>query len=187
MQSLTRALPWLLVLELLAGSGQALGAEFHVQRVQTEVVEDVFMLEARLELGLSGAPLEALENGVPLDIVLDIRVLRRIPYWLDERVAVLTQRFRLEYHALTKRYVLSNVNSGVSQTFDYLEDALASLGTINNFPLIDRGLLKPNQQYTGTLRARLDIEKLPAPLRPLAYLSSQWRLASDRYRWSLQR
>ena len=97
------------------------------------------------------------------------------------------QRYRLEFHALSKRYVLTNVNAGVSQTFDYLDDALTALGTIDGFPLIDRGLLRDGERYTGTLRARLDIEKLPAPLRPLAYLSSQWRLSSDRHTWSLQR
>ena len=186
MRSATRALPWLLVLGLLAGAGQTMAAGFHVQQVDTRVMNGVYMLDVRMDLELSSAPLEALENGVPLDIVVDIRVLRERPYWLDERVAVLTQRYRLEYHALSTRYVLTNVNAGVSQTFDYLEDALAALGTINNFPLIDRGLLRAGERYTGTLRARLDIEKLPAPLRPLAYLSSQWRLSSDRYIWSLQ-
>lgn len=186
MRSQCPALYWLLVVGLSAVAVQTLAAGIHVQRVETRVVNDVYMLNARVNLELSSAPLEALENGVPLDLVMDIRVLREIPYWPDERVAVLTQRYRLEYHALSKRYVLTNVNTGVSQTFDHLDEALAALGTIDDYPLIDRELLRAGEQYTGTLRARLDIEKLPAPLRPLAYLSSQWRLSSDYYRWSLQ-
>ncbi len=186
MRSRSFAFSWLLVVGLLAAPLETLAAGFHVKGVQTHVVDDVYLLDASMDLELSGAPLEALENGVPLYIVVDIRVLRERAYWPDERVATLTQRYRLEYHALSKRHVLTNVNAGVSQTFDYLDDALSALGTLSNYPLIDRGLLRAGEQYRGTLRARLDIERLPAPLRPLAYLSSQWRLSSDRYRWSLQ-
>ncbi len=186
MRSRSCAFSWLLVIGLLADPVHTLAAGFHVKRVETHVVDDVYLLDARMDLELGGAPLEALENGVPLDIVVDIRVLRERAYWPDEHVATLTQRYRLEYHALSTRYVLTNLNTSVSQTFDYLDDALSAIGTLNDYPLIDRGLLRVGEQYRGTLRARLDIEKLPAPLRPLAYLSSQWRLSSNRYLWSLQ-
>ncbi len=183
----SRALLWLLGIGLLTGSVQTTAAGFFVRWVDTQLVNDVYMLDAHLELELGSAPLEALNSGVPINIVVEIRILRERPYWLAERIAALTQRYRLEYHALSERYVLTNVNAGVSQTFDYLDDALAALGIIENYPLLDRELLKTGEQYTGTLRARLDIEKLPAPLRPLAYLSSRWRLSSDQYVWPLQR
>ena len=187
MLGLSRALLWLVGIGLLAGPIQTATAGFFVRWVETELVNDVYMLDARLDLELGSAPLEALNSGVPIDIVVEIRILRERPYWLDERIAALTQRYRLEFHALSERYVLTNVNAGVSQTFDYLDDALAALGTIEGYPLLDREILEPGERYTGTLRTRLDIEKLPAPLRPLAYLSSKWRLSSNQYTWPLKR
>ena len=186
MYGLMRALVWVLAIGLISGSIQTQAAGFHVRHVETRIVDEVYMLDARLDLKLSDAALEALHNGVPLSIVIEIRVLRARPYWLDEQIARLTQRYRLDHHALSGRYLLVNVNTGASQAYDSLPDALLALGTIDDYPLIDQGLLDTREAYKGTLRAKLDIEKLPAPMRPLAYLSSQWRLSSNRYRWSLQ-
>ncbi len=186
MHGLIRAPAILLAAGLLLASTAAIADGFRVRRVETRLVEDVYYLDARVDLELSEAALEALEHGVPISIVFEMRVLRERTYWLDERIADLTQRFRLEYHALSKRHVLVNVNTGASQTFDSLDEALGALGTIRNFPLIDRGLLKAGERYEGGLKARLDIEGLPAPMRPLAYLSSEWRLSSDRHIWLLK-
>lgn len=186
MQGLIRAPAMLLAVGLLLASSVAVADGFRVRRVETRLVEDVYYLDAHVDIALSGAALEALEHGVPISIVFEMRVLRELPYWPDERVADLTQRFRLEYHALSKRNVLVNVNTGASQTFDSLDEALGALGTIQDFPLIDRSLIKAGERYEGDLKARLDIEGLPAPMRPLAYLSSEWRLSSDRRVWLLQ-
>ena len=42
--------------------------------------------------------------------------------------------------------------------------------------------------YTlGLNEVYVDIEALPAPLRPVAYLSSPWRLTSEWYEWPLER
>jgi hypothetical protein len=46
-------------------------------------------------------------------------------------------------------------------------------------------LLVSDERYEGALRARLDIEALPAPLRVFAYLSDDWRLTSEWYTWPL--
>ena len=66
-----------------------------------------------------------------------------------------------------------------------LAGALDAIGRLHDFPLIDRALLKPPGNYYGRLRASLDIEALPPPLRPVAYLSTDWRLGSTWYAWSL--
>ena len=62
-------------------------------------------------------------------------------------------------------------------------NAVEALGTIADFPLLDAYLLEGEKHYMLYVRARLDIEALPSPLRPLAYLSSLWRLESEWYRW----
>ena len=40
-------------------------------------------------------------------------------------------------------------------------------------------------EYTLAIRAKLDIEALPAPLRPVAYVSPSWRMSSGWYEWNL--
>ena len=46
--------------------------------------------------------------------------------------------------------------------------------------------VEKGEKYDVHLHTYLDLESLPAPMRPIAYISSQWRLESDRYRWPLQ-
>jgi hypothetical protein len=41
------------------------------------------------------------------------------------------------------------------------------------------------EEYEVLIHAELDIEALPSPLRPLAYITPAWRLNSDWYSWSL--
>ena len=43
-----------------------------------------------------------------------------------------------------------------------------------------------NREYTLIVRSRLDINRLPAALRPLAFFSPSWRLSSDWTRWQVK-
>jgi len=177
---------WLCALALLAPA-LVQAAEFVVESAATRLVEGVYLLDASIKYRFSDEALEALENGVPLTVAIDIQVQRKRWWWLNESVALLEQRYQLHYHALSDQYLLRNLNSGALYTFPSLISAVRRLGVLRGLPLLDAGLIEPGREYTVELRARLDIEALPAPLRPVAYLTPQWRLASDWYGWSLIR
>jgi hypothetical protein len=63
--------------------------------------------------------------------------------------------------------------------------ALNYLGRVDRLPLIDAALLEPDRDYELRLRAVLDVERFPGPLRLLAFWRRDWSLASDWYRWPL--
>jgi hypothetical protein len=162
------------------------GEDFSFAAVNTRVEEDVVYLNARVDYGLSAEALEALESGVPLTMVVDIEVLRDRRWWWDKKVAALQQRYQLLYHALSNKYIVRNLNSGSQRSFPERGAAQRALGEIEGLPMLDRKLLEPDAGYWARIRASLDIESLPAPMRPLAYISSQWRLDSNWYSWRLQ-
>ena len=173
----------LVTLLLIASPAWADG--FEVLRAQTHLVDGVYRLNAEIEFGFSEVALEALHNGVPLTIELEIEVFRERDWLWDETVASLQQWLRLEYHALARQYVVTNLNSGDHKAFPTLQAATDFLGRVQEFPLLDRSLVERGGAYYARLRASLDIESLPAPLRPVAYLSGDWRLASEWYQWRL--
>lgn len=158
---------------------------FKVLSADTYLSGGVYRLNARIQYEFSAPPLEALQNGVPLVIQLQMEVLRERDWLWDETIANLQQRFQIEYHALARQYVVTNLNSGELRSFPTWSTTTDFLGRIDDFPLLDSSLLNANENYYVSLRARLDIEALPAPLRPVAYLSQEWRLNSEWYRWSL--
>jgi hypothetical protein len=180
--------PVLRLLALLIGllwviSGRA--ASFEVSSAATKLDSGIYRLSAQIEYRLSNAALDALQNGVPLTVEIEMEVRRQRPWLWDETVYALAQRFQLEYHTLSRQYLVTNLNSGERRGFPTRAAALRFMGRISDFPLLDRSLLLASERYEGALRARLDLETLPAPLRLFAYLSEDWRLSSDWYTWPL--
>jgi len=162
--------------------------ETRISDVRTLVVDGVYRLGARVEIDFNETLPEALHNGVPLLIELRIEVLRKREWlWLwPELVADLRQRFKLEYHVLSQRYLVYSYASGVRQSFRSMDGALEYIGNVYDLPLIDEQLLNPSQNYIVRIRADIDVEALPTPVRLWAYLGSEWSLKSRWFEWPLQ-
>ncbi|MCP5149385.1 MAG: DUF4390 domain-containing protein [Ectothiorhodospiraceae bacterium] len=185
-------LPLLVAMLLLAlGARPALtadapGAGFRVESVAVRLLDDVYRLDATIDFDFSDESLEALENGVPLTVVIDMEIMRERRF-LDERVGAVSARYRIRKHALSGQYVVTNEASGEAMTYQTFREMRASLGRVTDFPMIDAHAIAAEEHYLLRLRVRLDIEALPSPLRPLAYLSSLWRLSSGWSEWPLRR
>ncbi len=185
MRALRNGLHGLLLAGALLLAAGAWAAGFEVLKAGARLEAGVVRLDAQIAYELSEAALDALKNGVPLTVEIDIEVQRRREWVWDETVASLTQRWRLEYHPLARQYAVVNLNTGELKGFPTLTAALDAMGRLRDFPVLDASLLAPDDRYQGRLRATLDIEALPSPLRPLAYLSGEWRLASPWFTWPL--
>jgi len=158
---------------------------FAVRRASTELVDGVYYLDAAIDLDLSSDAREALLAGVPLTIRFEVEFLRHLRLWWDAEAATLRQRYQVEYHPLTQRYVVRNVNSDVQSSFLTLADALRTIGRVERLPLIDAAVLDPNRQYDVRLRALLDQEELPGPLRLIAFWRRDWSIGSGWFEWRL--
>jgi Domain of unknown function (DUF4390) len=171
---------------LLVTSTVAHAAEFVIMKASSTLHDKVYYLNARIDYTLSDKVIDALQKGVPIQLKLEIEISRVRDYLWDETVIDLKQRYQLEYHSLTKQYIVQNINSGSVHNFPSLNVALSVLGTIVDLPIVDKNLLETGQQYNARLRTELDIDKLPVPLRLLAYLTSGWSLDSEWFLWSFQ-
>lgn len=161
-------------------------ATFSINDAKTHLVDEVYVLNAKLSYTLTETVVEALQNGIALPLRLTIVIERDRWYLWDEKIATLKQRYQLKYYAFRKQYVIKYLNTGIQKTFDNLNIALTHLGQLEDFPLLDKHLIKDNERYWVHLHTYLDIESLPVPLRPIAYLSSQWRLNSNWFLCPLQ-
>lgn len=160
---------------------------FEVRSANAELDSGVYYLDAWIEFRLSTEARAALQSGLPITIELDVELLHVRRFWVDTENASLSQKYQLDYHALSERYIVRNLNSGEQSSFATLFSALNSLGRVNRLPLIDATLLEPNTRYDIRVRAVLDTEQLPGPLRLLAFWRRDWSIASDWYRWRLER
>ncbi len=158
---------------------------FEVRSADSRLYQGVWFANALIDFRLSEEALDALDNGVALTIELQIHLDRVRRFWVDKEIATLEQRLELSYQPLSERYVVRNLNSGEHDSFATLFSALNSMGRIVDLPIIDASLLDGDERYEISIRAVLDQNTLPGPLRLLAFWSSGFRLESDWYVWML--
>jgi len=167
----------------VADSGEG---RFEIRSVYTEFRDGVYYLNGRVSYHLSDPAREALHSGVPLQLQLEINLSQKRRWWLDAEVASLHQMSKLEFHALTQRYLVTNFNSGEQFSYYTLADALDEIGHINQLPLIDESLLDPDEPYEVSLRSVLELRDLPGAVRWMTFWWGDLRTASDWYRWPLK-
>lgn len=156
-----------------------------VEQVETRLLDDIFFMNALLDYRFSTEALEALENGVPLTILVQIQI-RRVGAWLWEDSQLdLQLRYAIRYKPLSERYEVYRLPGTEGRSFVSRDAAIRALGEIVDLSLIGASSLDDDTDYEVQIRASLDIEELPLPLRPMAYLKPAWKLSSGWSKWPL--
>ncbi|QPK61967.1 DUF4390 domain-containing protein [Methylomonas sp. LL1] len=142
-------------------------------------------LQAQIDYQLSPTAKEALHKGVPLTWFILVKILE--PGWLwDSSVYSQKLPYRLQFHALLNQYeVLTPAKR--SEMFLTLNAALSFMAGLHDTQPIAAELLQSGQPYRLAIKCQFDRESLPVPLRPFAYLDSQWLLSSDWTLWPIQK
>ncbi|ABI57965.1 DUF4390 domain-containing protein [Alkalilimnicola ehrlichii MLHE-1] len=189
-----RAMPpllcvWLWAVLCLLGTAPVVADEapgFEVESAGLDLDEGSYWLSAALRLRFSEETEAALDNGVPLTLELRLEIVQPRWWWWDAEVVNFSNRYRIRYHALSRRFVLTDLNSGESRSFARLDSLLRALSEVEGLLVAREEDLSAGERYQVRLRVRLDTEALPQPLQAVAYMSPQWRLQSDWYTWHVE-
>jgi len=147
--------------------------------------QDVYELDARLEVSLPEDARKAIEAGLTMRLDYEIELARVRNYMLDATVAKLVQSYELNYHALSQRYLVRNLNTGEQQDFGTLQAALERLTEVRGLPVIDSALVEPGNAYEGRVRAVLDLNSGSEALRWILFWTDDWSATSEWYEWPL--
>jgi hypothetical protein len=169
---------------LLAASAVA-APRFEIRNAFAEPVEGVWQLNAIIDLGLSPSAREALAQGIPLTLVLDVVVTRERRLLPDDTVAELQQRWKLAFDALSERYVVVNENSGAQASYADRDEAIAALAHIRKLPMIDADLLEAGVRHEVSLRASVEIGGLSDAMKML-FFWRDWGRSTSWYTWSIR-
>ena len=148
---------------------------------------NTYYLDASYDFELSEEAYKALRHGISFEIHAHFQLrLKRTWLW-DKTISENTLIYKLEHKPLTENFLTIDLLTGLRHSHDNLDAALNYIKTISKMTLFDQALLINNKTYTARIRAYLDIESLPPPMRPQAYFSSNWDLSSEWYEWELRR
>ena len=178
-----RWLAWLLLGCFLAVAGSAQAADKStVRQAVIRAIPQGYVLDADVDIVLSPTLEDALSRGISLPFLVELELTRPRNWWLDEDIADAVRKLRIYYHLLLRRYV---VETGyTTQTVATLDEALARLGEVSDWQVLERGALKTGKRYDARLRLRLDTANLPKPLSIGAVTSDKWELATPWFEWS---
>jgi len=188
--SLPEALAWLWIavaalwMQPLWADG--LEGRFEIRTASLELKDSVYQMNSRLALPISESVRRALAEGVPLSLELDLNIKRVRQLLPNSTIAELTQRYHLQYNAVSARYILKNDNSGQQESLGTLDAALEQLADIKNLPVLDKALIQSDRRYEANLRAKVDFGTVPFTLRLLMFWVSDWHRDSDWYAWTFQ-
>jgi Domain of unknown function (DUF4390) len=150
------------------------------------VDEGVYELDAKLDLVLPEAARRAVESGLTLRLTYEVTVNRVRRYMPDADVAALEQRYEVNYHALSQRYLVKNLNTGEQQDFGSLQSALDRISELRGLPVIDKALVADGPVYEGRIRAVLGMNTAPDVFGWLLFWTDDWSAESDWKTWTLR-
>jgi hypothetical protein len=184
-ERLFRRLGWLLLCLWLGVAGGTPAAErSEIRQAAIEAAPQGYVLAADIEIQLNRTLEDALAKGISLPFLLELELSRPRTWWFAEGIAEPVRKMRIYYHLLLRRYV---VESGyVTQTTATLAEALATLGRVEGWQVLERGALRAGHHYDARLRLRLDTAQLPKPLSIGAVTSDRWELATPWFEWSFE-
>ena len=164
-----------------------LEGRFEIRSADLELEDNVYHMNARLAMPISDAVRRGLAEGVPLNLELDIEIERVRQLLPNSKIAELTQRYHLEYNAVSARYTLRNVNSDHQESLPTVDAALERLSDIRELPVLDHALIADDRRYEANLRAKLDYGTVPFTMRLVMFWVGDWHRESDWYAWTFQR
>ena len=163
-----------------------LEGRFEVRSADLQLKDGVYHLNAHMDLPVSDAVRRGLAEGVPLTVELDLNIERVRQLLPNSKVADLTQRYHLQYNAVSARYILRNDNSGQQESLSTIDAAIEQLSEVRGLPVLDKALITADRRYEANVRAKVDYGSVPFSLRVVMFWVNDWHRESDWYTWTLQ-
>jgi hypothetical protein len=152
-----------------------------VTSAELDAVDNAYVLNAEFDINLDKALEEAVNKGVALSFLVEFQIVKPRKYWFDDEIVTVRRLITLNFHALSRQYLVSYDNH--QKSFETLDEALNALMHIEAWKITPKTMLEKGETYRAALLMRLDKEKLPKAIQVDAISSENWNLASEIYTW----
>ncbi len=179
----------LVTLFLGLASQQASARGFTINNIDARLDDASILVDGDISVELTDDVRKALTKSIAVQLNVEFILSRERRYMWDKEIAIWTLPAVIYYKPVSDQYVVTRpdlVNE--EESFHTQMEALKRAGVFYNLRLpLDEPLPDDDKNYIIETRITLDLSQLPAPMRPLAYFSSSWRLNSKWTAWPLKR
>lgn len=165
------------LLALLPQLAMAGGTSLHINTAELVAVGDMVALNADVDMHFSPKIEEAISKGFVLKFILEFQLSKPRKYWFDDEVVTVSHEITLNYHALSRQYIVTRGDQ--QKAFVRLDEALDDLSYISGLSVFKKSEIEDEAHLKATLLMRLDTKKLPQALQA----DDEWHMTSQRFEW----
>lgn len=156
-----------------------------IRSAELRYISGNMILNADIDFHFSETALQSLKNGIALPVEIDVVLKSQRDLVWDKTEWHTVLEYQIRYQALARSYELINQISGSSRSFASRKAVVEALGRIHGMPVAKTECSQPIQHCYLKIKASLNREGLPLPLRPTAYLTLDWYVSSRWSQWPL--
>ena len=175
------------ILSICLSTGRVSAADYSVTVIagNTELIGNFYHFTTELEYNLSPTAKEALQKGIALTWIVNIKIEQQADFW-NTTLQQKKITYQIHNHTLLNQYSVK-INNDLPLMFVTLTGALNSMSKINDIAMINKQFIHQDRRYQMAVKVTFDREALPIPLRPLSYFDPQWALSSGWTIWPLNK
>ncbi len=174
-----------LIITLACTHNSSYANTVNIRSTHTYTEDDAYYLDAIFDFGLTEEAHKALRHGIALEIHTHFQLRIKREWLWDKTISEKILIYKLEHKPLTEDFLTIDLKTGLRRSYDNLAAALNYISSISKMELFEQGLLHKDKNYVARIRAFLNIESLPPPMRPQAYFSPSWDISSEWYEWEV--
>jgi len=135
----------------------------------------VYYSDIELSLNFTQEQIKALESGIAFSLELRFQIVDVRSWRLDRNIGALTQTYTIEFNAFTRRYSVTNSNTGWQVSMSTISEVSGYLSKIRKLPLVDDSLLSLEANYRVFLNSSLRARGVSQWMKTLSF----WRESLD--------
>ena len=117
--------------------------------------------------------------------MFEVEVLIYRKYWWDEKLLSLKQQYQLHFLPMLESYALYDLNAHHRMYFNSREEAVQYLKVIYSYPMFDISNINQSGRVYMRMRAGIDVDELPLPLKSSSLWDNDWALRSEWFEWNI--
>ena len=135
----------------------------------------VYYSDIELPLRFEKEQIKALESGIVFSLELRFQIINVRNWRLDRNIGALTQIYTIEFNAFTRRYSVTNNNTGWQVSMSTINEVSGYLSKIKKLPLVDDSLLSLEANYRVFLNSGLRAKGVSQWMKTISF----WRESLD--------
>ena len=147
----------------------------------------VYYSDIDIPINFENEQIKALESGIVFNLELSLNIVDIRNWRLDRDIGELTQVYSIEFNAFTRRYTVSNKNTGRQASMATIQEVSDYLSTIKRLPLVDDSLLDLDANYTVILDSRLRAQGMSQWMKTISFWRESLDSDLEQIQWQLFR